>query len=88
MLYEPEAIGVIGAYSPTRRARVYEPEAAPEGFRIGGIATLYQFNGPFDTKAHDRPFDKKAHDRQNSLNPKSKIQNCTQCLFNIIIFID
>jgi len=41
-LYEPEAGGVIGAYSPTRRARVYEPEAAPEGFRIGGIATLYQ----------------------------------------------
>jgi hypothetical protein len=30
-LYEPEAVGAIGAYSPTRRARVYEPEAAPEG---------------------------------------------------------
>ncbi len=24
-------VGAIGAYSPTRRARVYEPEAAPEG---------------------------------------------------------
>ena len=34
MLYEPEAIGVIEAYSPTRKARVYEPEAAPEGLRI------------------------------------------------------
>jgi hypothetical protein len=32
-LYEPEAVGAIGAYSPTRRARVYEPEAAPEGRR-------------------------------------------------------
>ena len=42
MLYEPEAIGVIGAYSPTRKARVYEPEAAPEGLQIGGIATLYR----------------------------------------------
>jgi hypothetical protein len=30
-LYEPEAVRAIGAYSPTRRARVYEPEAAPEG---------------------------------------------------------
>jgi hypothetical protein len=28
------------------------------------------YNGPFDTQAHDRPFDKKAHDRQNSLNLK------------------
>jgi hypothetical protein len=33
------------------------------------------YNGPFDTKAHDRPFDKKAHDRQNSLNLKSKFKN-------------
>ncbi len=31
-LYEPEAIG-HKAYSPTRRARVYEPEAAP-GLRL------------------------------------------------------
>jgi hypothetical protein len=37
-LYEPEAIG-FRAYSPTRRARVYEPEAAPVGERREKIKT-------------------------------------------------
>jgi hypothetical protein len=45
------------------------------GLRIDGIATLYQYNGPFDTEAHDRPFDAEAHDRQNSLNLKSNFKN-------------